>query len=174
MGNDGAILGPFLHEFGASLDHLGQLLAMLGQSWGYLWGSCGLFGFTLDILGHVGAMLRLSCGFLGLRHQPVHQTQKTHASLKCVNRSRSATVERECNFKKQRCHWASHSHTSLEPLNRSRSTLVERTHTNPKPYTQHCSSHTDTHMHHRNAQNALDLRLCSENALLENEDVLKL
>ena len=112
---------------------LGLLLGVLGSTWVHLGG----------VLGYVGGISGLSWGFFGLRLQHIHQTSKTHTSLKCLIRVRSAPVERECNVPKQRCHRASHSHTSLESLSRSRSTPVERKRTNLKPYPKQCSSHIE-------------------------------
>ena len=110
------------------------------------WGLRGYLRLPREYLGSCWGYGGLSCGLLGHRHQSIHQTKKTHDSLNCVNRSRSAPFERECNFKKQRCHRTSHSHTSFKTLNPFRSTPVERKHTNPKPYTQQCSSHIEKHI----------------------------
>ena len=136
LGNVGATLGPSLDDFGVSLVYIRQLLAMLGPSWGYLWGSWGLLWSTLGVSW---VMLGLCWGYLGAIFGPLGASSATFSSnienrtsLKCLNRSRTTSVEQTCNVQKQRCHRTLHSHTSLESLNRSRSTPVQRKHTNPK------------------------------------------
>ena len=137
---------------------------MLGQSWGHLWMTLGLLRSTFDncwqcwshlavILEGLGGYLSPPWGYLGRclgyvgASLAIYSSNvKQHTSLKCYNRSRSAPVERECNFKKQRCHRSSKSHTSLNSINPSRSAPVEQKRTNPKPYTQPCPSHIETHM----------------------------
>ena len=68
LGNVGAILGPSLDDFGASLWLHYAIVSNVGAILGLSWGVLGATWVHLGaILGHVGVMC-----LLRLRHQPIH------------------------------------------------------------------------------------------------------
>ena len=100
---------PFWAISGPSWGHLGASRVILGPSW-----------------GHLGAILKPSWGLVGLlastlelHHQTCSSNKKTHALLKCKNRSRSALVQRKRSSAKRRCHRAFKPHFIEMPKSRS-------------------------------------------------------